>query len=522
MNYLTSNKTKTIDGIVAIAILLTAAFAVTDAPAARADGGKAKTHAKTPADDGLVFERLSLKDKSALSKDPGGPKERIEVESTNDHIDYVTKTYVLQNANADEVWDFISNAVDKEGGHADRYAPGSNPTVHGDQVDQKFSGESLLVVTVPAWLIPYLDETIKQLDRPGFNVGAFGNASIFIHPKHRRPSEIAAHLAATTASGRQIFHADDSRNVLYLQDVPSFFALAIAAIKEFDAPPDQIDLSVKIYEIDEQNGRDVGLDWLAFKKAASGGGLDIKWSNGGSNSYSKLGLDSITGELSFNPNLATEFLNIAADHGRAKILTDTQVTLTNGVKGEVNSTTDIPYVIRGWIGGKVADQPNLDSPTATTTDASGNIVVKNFIEGVTLGITPTIGSDSVDLTVAATVSSQVGYTPDQNVPIIASSSINSELVVEPGKAALLGGLKRQRSVLERQGLPGLKDIPWVKYLFSHEVSRDRNSQIFVTLLPTKVATNSNAQPPADKALPEIPAVGANDGKKAEPTFEPKD
>lgn len=463
--------------------------------------------ANTPAQDGLRFNHIASKGKDALAKDPGGPKERIEVQSTDDHIDYVTKTYVLKNANADEVWLFIANAIQKEGGFADRYAPGSNPVITGDKIDQQFSGQSLIVVTVPQWMISYLDETIAQLDRPGFKTGLYGNASLYVHPKHRRPSELLENLAATSASGRQAYHADDSRNVLYIEDVPSYFEYALGALKQFDAPPDQIDLSVRIYEIDDQDGKDVGVDWYAFKKAAAGGGLDIKWSNADNPGSYNLNLQSITAELAFNPNLATEFLNFITDKGRAKVITDSQITLVNGKPGEVNATTNIPYVIRGWIGGKVADQPNIDSPTATTPDN----VIKEYIEGVTLNILPTIGADTIQLNVAAKVASQVGYTPNQNVPIISESNVASVIVLESGKAAVLGGLKRKRTVSERQGIPGLKDLAGVKYLFAHEVSRERESQIIVTLRPTRVNSSVSAQPQVAEALAPNPQKGTANG-----------
>jgi type II secretory pathway component GspD/PulD (secretin) len=211
--------------------------------------------------------------------------------------------------------------------------------------------------------------------------------------------------------------------------------------------------------------------------------------------------------LAFNPNLATEFLNFMTDKGKAKVITDTEITLVNGQAGEIDATTQVPYVIRGWIGGKVADQPNLDSPRAT--DANG--VVKEFIEGVTLNILPTIGTDSIQLNLTATVSSQVGYTPNQNVPIMASSNLSSVIVLESGKAALLGGLKRKRNVFERQGLPGLKDLDYVKYLFSHEVSRERESQIIVTLRPTRVNSIIAAQPKVAEAVPTHSHLGVANG-----------
>ena len=443
--------------------------------------------AKTPAEDGMRFARFGEKTKDTLAPKAGGATERIEVMSTDDHIDYVTKAYTLKNANADEVYLFIANAIAKEGGFADRFAPGSCPVVSGTVCINDFKGESILVVTVPEWMISYLDDTIKQLDKPGFKVGLYGNASLYLRPKHRKPSELVEHLTPL-ASGKQIFHADDSRNVLYLEDIPSFFDFALLGLESFDVPADQMDVSVRIYEIDEGDGRDVGLDWYSWKKSISGGGFGISASNANKPNRFAMDLKSVTAELAFNPTLATEFLNYQTDRGRAKVITDTQMTLVNGRPGTINAVTQVPYVIRGYMNGTVSDQPLRDSPHAL--DAGG--AIKEFVDGVTIGINPTIGADTIQLDVTAQVASHVGYTPNQNVPIISQSNVASMIVVKSGTPAVLGGLKRKRVVEERQGIPGLKEIAWIKYLFSHEVKRERESQIIVTLLPVKAAEKEAA------------------------------
>lgn len=481
------------------AMVLCAALALA-APGASAQG--------QPAESGLRLNRLEgAKTRDALALKAGGPTERIEIQTTDDHIDYVTKTYTLKYANAAEVYLFIANSIQKEGGIIDRYAPGSVPACDIDKCKPEYNGQSLIVVTVPEWMVSYLDETIGQLDKPGFQVGLYGNAALYIHPKYRRPSEIVEQLAAVTASGRQLYHADDSRNVIYIEDVPSYFQFALDGLKQYDAPPDQIDLSVRIYEIDDQDGRDVGLDWMAWKKSISGGSLDLNWSNAPHGGSYDPNLQSLTAELSFNANLATEFLNYIADKGRARVITDSQVVLVNGTPGRLNATTQVPYVIRGWMDGKVADQPVLDSPPATAPDG----YIKEFVEGVTLSILPSIGTETIQLDVAATVASHVGYTPNQNVPIISESSVNSVIVLESGKAALLGGLKRKRTVTEMQGIPGLKNVPGIKYLFGHEVNRDRESQIMVTLRPTRVNPRQTVQPASEDHLPPHPRMGVADG-----------
>ena len=238
---------------------------------------------KTPDMDGLRFLRMGNKLPSALAQKPGGATERIEIQSTNDHIDYVVKTYVLKNANASEVYELINPVVATEKGNVSRIAPGSTveTDVEGMQCTCKYSGDSMLVITMPDWMIPYIDQSIKTLDRKDLSSSSFGTGSVYAQIKHRLPSEVAELIRATSASPSIVLKADDTRQVLYVEDTPSFFPCDLEALKTFDVPPPQIETRVRIYEIKEENGHDVGLDWYAWKKSIKDGNLTFKWGRQG-------------------------------------------------------------------------------------------------------------------------------------------------------------------------------------------------------------------------------------------------
>ncbi len=439
--------------------------------------------ASDPAADGLRFNRLGSKTADTLAPKAGGPTERIEVQSTDDHIDYVVKTYSLSRANSSEVYQLIVNAVALEGGSVDRIAMGSAPSVAPDgSVSYDYAGPSYLVVTMPEWMIPYVDQTINGLDITDLESSAFGTGTTFVRPKHRRPSELADLIAESVASGVEVFVPDDSRNLLYLEDTPSYLEGIIEALNEFDQPPFQIEAHLRIYEIDDEDARDVGLDWYAWKKSITGGELTISHSNDGHPSSYDLDLDSITSELTFSPLLATEFLNYLASKGNAEVITDTRVRVINGETGTIESTLQIPYVLRGFVDNDVADSPLRDSPEALDADR----LIREFVEGVVIELTPTIADESIELAIQSTVSSHIGYTPNQGVPMIAHSFVESVLDVGSDKAAVLGGLTRTSMVDERAGIPWLKDVPGVRYLFSREVRRQHKSHIVVSVVPRRV------------------------------------
>lgn len=431
----------------------------------------------TPESGGLRLNQLGGgKTADALAPKAGGLTERFEIQTTEDNRDFVVKVFRLRNAIATEVYRNILLAVQREEGFVDRIVL---PERDGVQ-------ESLLVVTAPDWMIPYLEESIAALDVTGLEDAAWGTSTAFVRPQHRRPSELADLIAASVASGVQILAADDSRNVLYLEDTPSWWGAVMAGLEAFDQPADMVEAHVKIYEIKESDLEDVGLDWYVWKRYASAGGIDFSWDNSGNTGSYDLALQSFSASLSFYPGLATEFLNYLANTGNANILTDTTVNIINGQTGSVTDVTTIPYLMFNEIG--------------VLTDSL------EFGEGVTVDITPTIGSETIEFVVGASVASHVGYTPSQQVPILAASTVNTVLTLEPGNVGLIGGLSRVSKVTNRTGLPVLKDIPYIWPLFARQVDRESRSQIIVSITPRRTAVDAAMMVPAGFVAPAEPAL----------------
>ena len=461
-----------------------------------------------PEESGMRFNRSATKALDTLARKAGGPTERIEITSTDDNRDFVVKVYTLANANASEVFELIQQAVELEGGLVSRIAPGSvcvcDEGTH--EVRAEYTGKSQLVVTVPEWMIPYLDQSIEALDQSDLAASASGTGGVYTRVKHRLASEVADLIAETAASPFVVLMPDDARQLLYVEDTPSYFEGDLEALQVFDTPPAQIETRVRIYEIAEDNARDVGLDWYAWKKAAVGGGLTANWGDG-----NDLDLQSLSATLSFSPLLATEFLNYMVGQGHAEVITDTRLAQIHQATATIESTTSIPFVIRGYLNGRVADSPLRDSPVAADeeneaiTGGEGSETftvssIREFVEGIVVEMTPRI-AEEVELQVAASVTSHVGYTPNQSVPIMSASSVDSVVLLKPGEAAVIGGLSRQTKASMRTGIPVLKEVPLLKHLVSREVARRDKSQIIITIELEKVIAGAPIRVPTVDALP---------------------
>ncbi len=435
-----------------------------------------------PEDDGMRFNRLAGKSLETLAMKAGGPTERIEIQSTRDNIDYTVKTYTLKHANAAEVYELILHAVDLEGGHVDRIAPGSVVDLDEKSLDAttKNEGDSYLIVTAPEWMFKSLDQTIAALDRPGIDVAYWGTGATYYNPKHILASELAALIGASSASTTIVMAPDDVRNVLYIDDIPSFFPCDMAAIKAYDVPKPQIETRVRVYQIDDSNAKDVGLDWYAWKESIGSGFITGAWA-ADSGSYD-LDLEGFAAGLVLTPQIATEFLNYLATNGNAKVITDARVTQVNNIPASISSSVEIPYILHG----------------ESITDG-----VLEFSDGVSVEMTPRI-AEEIEIAVSASVSSHIGYTPTQNVPIVSDSSIETSVLLAPGKPAVLGGLKKVSLVSERGGIPLLKDIWGIQLLTSRVVERKATSKIIITIELEKAPAGSPPDLDEDEmaALPQ--------------------
>ena len=169
---------------------------------------------------------------------------------------------------------------------------------------------------------------------------------------------------------------------------------------------------------------------------------------------------TITGTVS---NLLPK-LNWAKQHGFARVLQSSSVTVENEKQGVINSITRLPYQVVNAMG-----QPST-----------------NFEEtGIRTNITPQImgaRSDSVKLAINFAVKSLLSYS-DQG-PLTASREIQTVLHVRSGQSAAIGGLITNDSGTNFNKLPaGASKNPLISLYASKDFRRNQSQfVVFVTPL----------------------------------------
>jgi pilus assembly protein CpaC len=230
-------------------------------------------------------------------------------------------------------------------------------------------------------------------------------------------------------------------------------------------PPKIVQMVVHYVELQKDYSKSFRFQWLPD----IGDGSTLQFTSGG-NSPGGLAA-TITGTVS---NLLPK-LNWAKQHGFARVLQSSSVTVEDGRQGVINSITRLPYQVVNGQG-----QPST-----------------NFEEtGIRTNITPQImgqRSDSVKLALNFAVKSLLSYS-DQG-PLTASREIQTVLHVRSGQSAAVGGLITNDSGTNYNKLPaGASQNPLISLYASKDFRRNQ-SQFVVFVTPL---IKSSASAGADK------------------------
>ena len=131
--------------------------------------------------------------------------------------------------------------------------------------------------------------------------------------------------------------------------------------------------------------------------------------------------------------------------------------------------------------------------SSTEADNDGTTTTTNQIEvretGVILEVTPSIGADnSVLLNIVQEVSSVApgGAEVNELTPVIQQRTLTSDIVVQSGRTALLGGLIQDRETDTVRGVPIVSDIPVVGELFKTTTDNITRTELLVMITPRVV------------------------------------
>lgn len=420
---------------------------------------------------------------------------------------YVTEVFELKKARAIEILPLVLQTVRAEGGSAQVVERGVSPAGATTEESLAAPGSSYLQVVAPEFQIPHLRRLVAALDQENIRSES-GVRFNHLRVANRDAAEVAGILESTVLSDVGRVSVDSLTNTLYVEDAISDSERALVTAAFYDVPPPQVEIRVQIVEIEGNDDSVLGLEWDAWKATLTGGYI-FEYGEGYNNpeTGSLMAGNAIVG---IGGDALARFLNYMKENGKAEIVGQTTLTALNNESATFSNMTPLPsyrYEIENLKVGALAqvryDQEIIDTALAAAA-AGGDAVtgVANIFdhlsdanmdwlrlrerfehsEGIALGIQPVIGTETVSLRVRALINSLTDVTK-QETPLVASREISSRVNLRPGQTLKLGSFERAATVKEERGIPLLKDIPYLGYLFMKETTIRRDKRVFVFLTP---------------------------------------
>ena len=280
--------------------------------------------------------------------------------------------------------------------------------------------------------------------------------------------------------GRTAIVPDQATNSLVIRTAPPNFALLQETIQQLDVRPPQVLLEVLIVEVTLDRSSEWGINWQVLTSGDTTRGATIGF-----------GPQNFSDSQVANPQgLGVRLVRLASMDVRAiikavaaktnvRVLSTPRILALNNEQARILVGSAVPFT----------------SSTLTGLNALVNQVVQFRNVGTQLTVIPTINNDGyVTFRVLQEVSALSAQTiaSAQNAPIITTREAETSAIVKTGHTVVIGGLIGESEEITESGVPFLKDIPLLGYLFkSRRVARGR-TEIAIFLTPSVVYTDEEA------------------------------
>lgn len=283
----------------------------------------------------------------------------------------------------------------------------------------------------------------------------------------------------TYKSERGTISVDARTNRVIVNDIAPRIEKMAELLKHLDIPEKQVLIEARIVEATSTFTQDLGIQWGIHYRDGSASLLGINSLDTGfggliTNIPPTSGFQSATtaggsmglsfGKLTSNVQIDLR-LSAAAENGEVKIISTPKVVTLNNKAAKISQGQMIPY---------------------STVSAEGTKT--EFIEAaLTLEVTPHITADGgVSMKIKATNNS-AGSAATGVAPPINKKEATTELLVQNGETTVIGGIYVDSDSTTDSGVPYLKDIPLLGWLFKSTNQTKTKTELLIFITPKIVS-----------------------------------
>lgn len=271
---------------------------------------------------------------------------------------------------------------------------------------------------------------------------------------------------ASFLSSRGKVTADQRTNSLVVTDIPENLERVANLVKALDTPPLQVLIEGKVVEARETFGRNVGIRWKASGQDYQMGAQTMRTNlsitpgdmPGGASVGIRLGTLDILGDLD-------AALGLFEREDLAKVVSSPRILTLNNVTANIVQSFNIP----------------ISKSTQGTGGTTTSVEFKPI--ELRLEVTPQITSES-DVIMQVSIKREFatnrgeGRTPDIN-----SREAKTKVLVRNGQTSVIGGVFQSDATETEEGVPFLRSIPVLGWLFKNKGVSTEKSELLLFLTP---------------------------------------
>jgi general secretion pathway protein D len=283
-----------------------------------------------------------------------------------------------------------------------------------------------------------------------------------------------------------------SQNALVVRGTPDQIALAEKLVDDLDKARPEVIIDIAVMQVSKDRSRTLGLNLNATPGGASitlqpniNNNVNNNNNNNNSlnnslnnNSGSGINLNSLANlnATDFQVTIPTANLQAVMGDTDTKLLQNPQIRALDGQKASLKIGDRVPVATGSF-------QPGIGG---VGINPLVNTQFQYLDVGVNIDITPRVHAGrEVTLKIAMDVSAVTGKSTIGGIdqPIIGQRKIEHEIRLKDGEANLLGGIMEDQQTRSLAGIPGLAQIPILKYLFGQTSVDHSENEIIFAIVP---------------------------------------
>jgi type IV pilus assembly protein PilQ len=273
--------------------------------------------------------------------------------------------------------------------------------------------------------------------------------------------------------------SDERTNSLIVKDTVEVIEKMKKIIGVLDTATPQILIEAKIVEANERYSKSIGLDASSGFQANYGNGTGTNDTAWNFNSIGGVGDNGATLGVALTNfgkfDLLGFNLQLMESESKGRIVSSPKVITQNKMAATFTSTDTISFI------------------TSQASDNGTSTTVNNVDASLNLSVTPQVTNDG---SIAMEVSiSKTGFTTSataDSAPDTSSRAISTNVLVDNGSTIVIGGLYKTESSETVQGIPFLKDLPLVGWLFRSAYSPTNNRNELIIFLTPRIINQEEA------------------------------